>query len=84
MCEIYSNTNILAIGDQGQYGGNDFEMLNIPQSLSVDKVSSSLQTCWNLSPAGLSGANATLALLRSFKISDGTFELDTYSLEKES
>ena len=84
MREIYSNTNILAIGDQGQYGGNDFEMLNIPQSLSVDKVSSSLQTCWNLSPAGLSGANATLALLRSFKISDGTFELDTYSLEKES
>ncbi len=84
MREIYSNANILAIGDQGQYGGNDFEMLNVPQSLSVDKVSSSLYTCWNLSPAGLSGAHATLVLLRSLEFDDGTFKLDTHCLEKES
>ena len=83
MREIYSDANILAIGDQGQYGGNDFEMLNIPQSLSVDEVSSSLCTCWNLSPAGLSGAAATLVLLKSLEFDDGTFKLETHYLEKE-
>ena len=84
MREIHNNANILAIGDQGQYGGNDFEMLNIPQSLSVDKVSSSLYTCWNLSPPGLSGARATLTILKSLQFEDKTFELDTSYLGKES
>jgi len=74
--------NILTIGDQGQYGGNDFELLNLQFGLSVDKISSSLITCWNLSPIGLRGAEATIAILKSLEINQGTFQLDIKSLEK--
>jgi len=75
-------SNIITIGDQGQYGGNDFELLNLPFGLSVDKMSSSLLTCWNLAPIGLRGAEATLAILKSLKFEQGTFQLDIKSLEK--
>ncbi len=75
--------NILVIGDQGQFGGNDFEMLNQPYSLSVNRISTSLTTCWNLSPLGLRGSKATLSLLKAIKIKDRTFQIDTHQLEKE-
>ncbi len=76
--------NILTIGDQGQYGGNDFELLNAPQSLSVDKISSSLETCWNLSPIGCRGADAALYIMDSLIIDKDNelFYLDTDYLAK--
>ena len=77
-------TNILVIGDQGQFGGNDFEMLNQPFSLSVNRISTSLTTCWNLSPFGLRGCKATLSLLKAIEIKDKTFQIDTHQLEKET
>jgi HAD superfamily hydrolase (TIGR01484 family) len=76
--------NILVIGDQGQFGGNDFEMLNQPYSLSVNRISTSLTTCWNLSPLGLRGSKAALSLLNAIKISDKAFQLDINQLEKET
>ena len=76
--------NILVIGDQGQFGGNDFEMLNQPYSLSVNRISTSLTTCWNLSPPGLRGSKATLSILKSIKINDKAFHLDINQLEKET
>jgi HAD superfamily hydrolase (TIGR01484 family) len=76
-------SNILIVGDQGQYGGNDFELLSLPYSLSVDKISSSLLTCWNLAPIGVRGAEATLAILKSLESEQGTFQLDIKSLEKK-
>ena len=40
---------ILCIGDQGQEGGNDFELLAChPATLSVDRCSSDPTRCWNL------------------------------------
>jgi HAD superfamily hydrolase (TIGR01484 family) len=75
--------NILVIGDQGQFGGNDFEILNQPFSLSVNRISTSLTTCWNLSPFGLRGCKATLSLLKAIEIKDKTFQIDTHQLEKE-
>lgn len=37
----------LIIGDQGQLGGNDYEMLSVsPWSLTVDKTSGNLSSCW--------------------------------------
>jgi len=75
--------DILIIGDQGQYGGNDFEMLELPSSISVDKVSTSLVTCWNLSPVGYRGAKATLSILNSMKVINGKMILDVNKLEKE-
>ncbi|MHB8086115.1 MAG: HAD-IIB family hydrolase [Dehalococcoidia bacterium] len=79
---VQSGENILTIGDQGQYGGNDFELLNCPQSLSIDKVSTSLDTCWNLSPIGWRGTDATLSIIRALVIDGRTICLSMDLLGK--
>ena len=56
--------NILCIGDQGRWPGNDFELLSTTYGLSVNEVSSSLQTCWNLTPEGHRGVQGSLFYLR--------------------
>lgn len=56
---------ILRIGDHGGLLGNDFDLLASGLSLSVDQVSSNLETCWNLSPRGLRGPRAALAYLNA-------------------
>ncbi|OQY11200.1 MAG: hypothetical protein B6I30_07240 [Desulfobacteraceae bacterium 4572_187] len=76
-------SNILIIGDQGQYGGNDFEMLKEPFSLSVNKISSSPTTCWNLSPAGIQGADAMISIFKSMVIKEKAFKLNIDFLEHE-
>jgi len=76
-------SNVLIIGDQGHYGGNDFELLSMPLSISVDRISSSLTTCWNLSPVGLRGERAALSIIKAMEIKDETIQLDTDYLEKE-
>lgn len=75
--------NVLIIGDQGQFGGNDFEMLSLLYSLSVNKVSTSLKTCWNLAAPGLRGSMAVLFLIKAIKIKDKTFQLEIDLLDKE-
>lgn len=82
--KILSNQNgeILIVGDQGQVRGNDFEILNLPYSLSVNKVSSSFDTCWNLSPPGVKGAKATLCILNALQGTKGKIRLETDYLEK--
>ena len=71
---------VLRIGDQGAAGGNDFELLNTGLSLSVDRVSSNLETCWNLGPPGLSGPPLTVQYLRALKPNGEGFRVDTSSL----
>ena len=66
----------LRIGDQGAAGGNDFELLNTGLSLSVDRVSSSLKTCWNLGAPGLVGPSLTLQYLRALQGDHHTFRID--------
>ena len=59
---IRSNTecrNILCVGDQGMWPGNDYELLATQFSLSVAKTSKDLDSCWNLAPAGYAGERAT-------------------------
>ena len=68
---------VLRIGDQGAAGGNDFDLLNTGLSLSVDRVSSNLLTCWNLSPSGISGPALTLQYLKALYGSNGTLLVDT-------
>jgi hydroxymethylpyrimidine pyrophosphatase-like HAD family hydrolase len=47
---------VLAIGDQGHLGGNDFELLAAHRlSLSVDRCSGDPTRCWNLDGAGERG-----------------------------
>lgn len=59
---------ILAIGDQGQVGGNDFELLaSTTLSLSVDRVSSDPTRCWNLDQRGESGPELLVRYLTSLR-----------------
>ncbi len=71
---------VLRIGDQGAAGGNDFDLLNAGLSLSVDRVSSNLETCWNLGAPGTSGPALTLQYLRALRGGPDVFRLDTDSL----
>lgn len=68
------DAKVLCIGDQGEWPGNDFWLLSNPDSLSVDKVSPDLLSCWNLSQPGYINAQATLDYLKSFIICDGYFK----------
>ena len=63
---------ILCIGDQGQEGGNDFELLACrPTTLSVDQCSSDPTRCWNLGPPGERGPSVLRRYLRSLRYSRG-------------
>lgn len=61
--ENISQTEFLRIGDSGQYGGNDFEMLQSEYGLSVDYVSAAPNTCWNFAKPGMRNLEATLYYL---------------------
>lgn len=50
----------LTIGDMGCWPGNDYELLAHSYSLSVNQVSPDPFTCWNFSPPGMCGVEATL------------------------
>ena len=67
----------LCIGDRGRWPGNDSELLMEPYSVSVDEVSSSLDTCWNLASPGLSNVDAFLEILRAIKIKKSHFIVDS-------
>ena len=54
---------VLCIGDKGKWPGNDYELLRCDYSLSVNEVSDSSDTCWNLAPAGTKNEVATLFYL---------------------
>ena len=75
-----SGAEILKMGDQGHLRGNDFELLREGFSLSVDKVSSDLEACWNLGKAGGKGVSITLEYLRALTCVEGEYFLDTSKL----
>lgn len=62
---------ILCIGDKGEWPGNDYELLASPHSLSVDTVSPSASTCWNLASTGYRGTQATLEYLKCIDATRG-------------
>lgn len=63
----------VAVGDQGQRGGNDHELLSAtPNSLSVDQCSTDPSRCWNLDRWGLSGPPLLLQYLRAIENRGGT------------
>lgn len=68
---------LLAIGDQGHLGGNDFELLaRSPWSLTVDRCSADPSRCWYLDVGGRSGPLLLDAYLRSLVASKSGFKLD--------
>lgn len=65
----------LFIGDSGNYGGNDFDMLTA-NGLSVDLVSRQIDSCWNFAPLGNRQLEATLYYLQHMKTgTDGKIEI---------
>lgn len=61
--------NVLAIGDQGHTGGNDFEMLAaMTTTLSVDRCSADPTRCWNLDEKGHRGPALLKRYLRAIRI----------------
>jgi fructoselysine-6-P-deglycase FrlB-like protein len=72
---LHNGSQVLAIGDRGQWPGNDYEILNTPYSLSVDEVSADPNTCWNIAPAGHRGVQAVLDYLSWVQPLKGRFSL---------
>ena len=63
--------DILCIGDRGAWPGNDFELLRHKHALSVDEVSTDLDSGWNLAPPGCRGVEATEYYLKCLTPTDG-------------
>lgn len=72
--------HVLAIGDSGEPGGNDAELLGRPPSVSVDGVCGHLGGSWSLFGRALSGPVALLRILRALRTESGHARLDLDSL----
>lgn len=54
-----SEKDFLTIGDSGDLGGNDYELLYGDTGLSVDHVSGAFTSCWNYALPGMRNLEAT-------------------------
>ncbi len=63
----YTRDDFIVMGDAGQFGGNDYELLNCPCALSVDRVSEQMDACWNFAKPGMRNLEATLYYLEHFE-----------------
>ena len=70
LAKIDSSGDVLAIGDRGKWPGNDSLLLKHVHSLSVDEVSPSPETCWNICPVGVRGVQGTLHYLQQLEVDD--------------
>jgi hypothetical protein len=65
---------VLSIGDQGHFGGNDFELLaRSTMTLSVDRCSSDPTRCWRLTRPADVGPRGLVRYLRAFQTQRGGF-----------
>ena len=71
---------ILTVGDRGAFPGNDFALLTHRFSLSVDTVSTDLDSCWNLLPPGVRNIAGLLHYGSWMRIKRGGF---TFVLPKD-
>ena len=60
-------STVIRLGDQGAWNGNDYDLLATGPSLSVNRVSADLSTCWNISSPGLRSSLAAAEYLRALK-----------------
>lgn len=67
---------ILTVGDQGAWPGNDFALLEHRYSLSVDSPSRRLDRGWKFAPDHRRNVDATLWYLERLVIGEGTFKFD--------
>lgn len=76
--------SVLCIGDRGAWPGNDSHLLSHEFSLSVDQVSASLTSCWNLAPAGELGPSATIRYLNALTERQGSVRISLDQIRKAS
>ena len=74
-CQIDPNTEILRLGDAGHEGGNDYELLSEGLSLSCERVSVDLATCWNFGASGSNQVDVTSTYLRGLSRHGSAFRL---------
>lgn len=80
--DIDLSSATLCIGDIGDWGGNDFDLLHNRLSLSVDRISANLGTCWNLGPPGSRGVTTAVRYFQALKPTSHGFRFDVDSLLK--
>jgi hypothetical protein len=68
---------ILCIGDQGCWPGNDYQLLGTPLSLSSNVTSADPERCWNLAPPGFRESQATLGYLSRLRPVRGALRFAT-------
>lgn len=71
---------VLAIGDSGEPGGNDSELLDRPPSISVDGVCGHLDGSWSIFGRSATGPEALLRILRALRLENGHARLDIDSI----
>lgn len=74
---VDSETEILRIGDAGDFQGNDYELLSSGLGLSVNAVSPESQSCWNLLPINRRGVQGTLHYLQSLETGGGSAQMSS-------
>jgi fructoselysine-6-P-deglycase FrlB-like protein len=62
---------ILRIGDSGDFGGNDHELLSTGLGLSVAAASPLMTSCWNLLAPDIHGAAGTCQYLSALEVQGG-------------
>lgn len=76
------NGSSLRIGDSGEWMGNDYELLSVGNSLSVERQNVLGMCGWNIAPLGMKKTMATLWYLKCLEIHEGYFVIDREKLEK--
>ena len=64
-------SQVLQIGDAGDFGGNDFELLSTGCGLSVDAVSTAPESCWNFLPTARRGVQGMRYYLDAIEVRSG-------------
>lgn len=70
------DTQILRLGDSGDFDGNDFELLDSGLGLSVGSVSPAPDHCWSFLPFDRRGAAGTLFYLSALSAKNGVATFD--------
>lgn len=73
--------NILCIGDSGNEKGNDYDLLSTTYSISVDQVSKSLISCWNITTLGFRGPLGTKEYLDNLVLSKKGIRINSRFLQ---
>lgn len=80
--DIHLEQNVLCVGDQGQLGGNDEELLSWKPSVSVGKSRPISNACfWLGKKKELRGVAGTISLLKAIEPVDGRFMINNKNLE---